>query len=270
MKPRMRTATNLLGLGSVLLWAPLLCLLVSSRAEAASGLDIKATFAQANKDYLEGRYGQAVEGYRKLKEAGVEHPDLYYNLANAYYRFGQKGWAVLYFEKTLDLDPADEAARSNLSLVQKELVDRVVMPDSASVGEPPWHDFIRRLSPGWLTGLFFFFYCLVFAILIARRSIRLAPLHPLLFWLNVPILSLTVILGGMLGSRLYVQKQVHHAVVIAPTVKLLEGPQPTAKVLMEIHEGLKVRLLSEASDYHRVRLANGVEGFVPLSHIGEI
>ena len=237
---------------------------------ATSVLDVKGTFGQANKNYLEGRYDQAVAGYLKLKEAGIEHPDLYYNLADAYYRSGQKGWAVLYFEKSLGLDPGDEAARFNLALVQKELVDRVVMHEGSAMGEPLWHDFIRRLSPGWLTGLFVFFYFLTFSILLARRAIRLQPLHPLLFWINVPILSLALILGLMLGSRIYLQKQVHHAVVIAPVVKLLEGPQPTAKVLMEVHEGLKVRLLSEVSDYHRVRLANGVEGFVQLSQVSEI
>jgi SH3-like domain-containing protein len=51
---------------------------------------------------------------------------------------------------------------------------------------------------------------------------------------------------------------------------LREGPERTAKELMQVHEGLKVRLLNEVGDFLRVRLANGVEGFVKTSQVGKI
>ena len=57
---------------------------------------------------------------------------------------------------------------------------------------------------------------------------------------------------------------------MSATAALREGPERVASVLMEVHAGLKVRLLNEVGDYTRVRLANGVEGFVASQQVGRI
>jgi hypothetical protein len=138
------------------------------------------------------------------------------------------------------------------------------------VGEPLWHGFIRSLKLGWLTGAFLAFYLLAFAILIGRRLARADPLRRLLFWINVPVITLALVFGLLLASRIYIQEKVHHGVVVSSSASLREGPERAAKELMQVHEGLKVRLLTEVGDYLRVRLANGVEGFVKTSQVGRI
>jgi len=232
--------------------------------------DLAGHYQAGNQAYLDGEYPKAVEAYRKVLEGGVQHPDLYFNLANAYYRSGQRGLAVLFYEKALSMNPSDDAAASNLEIVRKELIDRVVMPEGGAVGEPLWHGFIRSLKLGWLTGTFLAFYLLAFAILIGRRLARGDSLRRLLFWINVPLITLALVFGLLLASRIYIQEKVHHGVVVTATASLREGPERTAKELMQVHEGLKVRLLNEVGDFLRVRLANGVEGFVKTSQVGRI
>jgi hypothetical protein len=78
------------------------------------------------------------------------------------------------------------------------------------------------------------------------------------------------VFGALFASRVYIQEKVHHGVVVTPAASLREGPERTARAQMEVHEGLKVRLLSEVGDFVRVRLANGVEGFLLASQIGKI
>ena len=246
-----------------------LLVLIPSTAVAADG-GLAGHFSAGNQAYLDGDYPGAVEAYRKVLEGGVQHPDLYFNLANAYYRSGQRGLAVLFYEKTLAMDPSDDAAASNLEIVEKELIDRVVMPEGSAVGEPMWHELIRSLKLGWLTWMFLSFYILAFAVLIGRRLARADSLRRLLFWINVPVITLALIFGLLLSSRIYIQEKVHHGVVVSTTAPLREGPERTAKELMQVHEGLKVRLLNEVGDYLRVRLANGVEGFVKTSQVGRI
>lgn len=233
-------------------------------------LDFLTHFQQGNQAYLEGDYAKAVAEYERVVDGGVVHPDLFFNLANAYHRAKRQGLAVLYFEKALDLDPADAAAESNLAAVRKELIDRVVMSGDGGIGEPLWQQFIRGISVGILTWVFFGLYFAVFGIGIARRLIQEGAVRRLLFWVNVPLLSLSLVSGLLLASRIYVQERIHRAVVVASAAPLVEGPERAAKVLMEVHEGLKVRLLSEAGDYFRVRLANGVEGFLKGSQVGRI
>jgi SH3-like domain-containing protein len=84
------------------------------------------------------------------------------------------------------------------------------------------------------------------------------------------LLSLAVVFGILMASRIYIQERVHHGVVVAVTTSLREGPERSAKEIMQVHEGLKVRLLNEVGDHTRVRLANGVEGFLQDSHLGRI
>ncbi|MBW1809607.1 MAG: hypothetical protein JRJ19_10675 [Deltaproteobacteria bacterium] len=232
--------------------------------------NLLAHFDRANQLYLDGEYQNAVSSYRKVVEAGIVHPDLFFNQANAYYRSGSIGLAVLFYEKTLQMDPSDEAAKSNLAIVRKELIDRVVMTEEGTVGEPMWHGFIRGLSIGWLTWTFFIFYLLAFAVMIGRRLTISQSLNRLLFWVNIPLLSLSLVFGALLASRIYIQEKIHHGVIVSATTALREGPERVAKVLMEVHAGLKVRLLNEVGDYTRVRLANGVEGFVASQQVGRI
>ncbi len=256
----------------------ILLLLVSDGALADGGSqpssqsegDLVQHYQSGNQAYLDGDYSGAVEAYRKVLEGGVQHPDLYFNLANAYYRSGHRGLAVLFYEKALAMNPSDDGAASNLEIVEKELIDRVVMPEGSAVGEPLWHEFIRSLKLGWLTWAFLGFYSLAFVILIGRRLARADALRRLLFWLNVPVITLALIFGLLLSSRIYIQEKVHHGVVISSTASLREGPERTAKELMQVHEGLKIRLLNEVGDYLRVRLANGVEGFVKTGQVGRI
>jgi Tetratricopeptide repeat. len=239
-------------------------------AAAAPGVDRFGYFQKGNQAYLDGDYPKAIGEYRRVLEIGVVHPDLYFNLGNAYYRAGQKGLAVLFYEKALDLDPSDSAASSNLVMVQKELIDRVVMPEGGPVGEPLWHGFIRGLSVGWLTGVFLVLYGISFGILIWRRLVSGSLLRRLLFWFSIPLLCLALSFGVLLGSRIYVQEVVHHGVVVSQAAGLREGPDRNAKMLMELHEGLKFQLLSEVGDYARVRLQNGVEGFLLRDQFGKI
>jgi tetratricopeptide (TPR) repeat protein len=232
--------------------------------------DLRGLFEKGNQAYLNGDYDTAVSEYRKVLEAGVNHPDLAFNLANAYYRSGRKGLAVLFYEKALQMDPVDGAAASNLEIVRKSLIDRVVMPEEGTVGEPLWHGFIRGLSFGWLSWMFFSLYLVAFGILIGRRLMRNESLRRLFFWINIPVITLALVFGGLFASRIYLQEKVHHGVVIPTTAALREGPEQSAKVQMEVHEGLKVRLLNEVGDHTRVKLANGVEGFILSSQIGRI
>ena len=92
----------------------------------------------------------------------------------------------------------------------------------------------------------------------------------LLFWINIPLMCLALGFGLVMVGGIYVREKVHQAVIVSPTTPLLEGPQKHAQKQMELHEGLKIRVLNEVGDYARVRLPIGVEGFIQSSHLGGI
>ena len=65
----------------------------------AQQAEIDSLFMQANQAMDEQSYRQAVINYEKILHMGIDHPDLYYNPGNAYYRMGIYGQAVWAYEK---------------------------------------------------------------------------------------------------------------------------------------------------------------------------
>ncbi len=242
----------------------------SARAQPEQAQERQQHFQRGNQAYLDGDYSTAVEEYRKVLESGPLHADLAYNLANAYFRLGKKGLAVLFYEKALRFRPGDRAASSNLAIVRQALVDRVVMQSGSEAGEPPWQTFVRGFSLDTVTLVFLAVYFLVFTLAIVRRLTPRTSLKRQLFWLNLPLITLLVLVGIFFATSWYLNEKVRHGVMIAPVAELREGPDSAARVQMEVHEGLKVRLLSESAGYARVRLANGVEGYLRSDQMGEI
>ncbi len=232
--------------------------------------DLVEYLQQAHRSYLNNDFDQAIEGYLKVLKGGIRHPDLYFSLANAYYLAGQKGPAVLFYEKSLAIQPSYTKAASNLAIVQKELIDRVEMPDGRQAEGSRWEMFIRNTSINRLSCVFFSLYSLMFILLILKRLRWRESVQAFLFWLNVPTFGAMLIFALLLSSRIYLEEKIHYGVVIEPATSLQEGPERFAKEKMEIHEGIKVRLLKQTGEYVRVQLANGVEGFINQNHIGKI
>ncbi|HOY08544.1 MAG TPA: SH3 domain-containing protein [Candidatus Omnitrophota bacterium] len=84
--------------------------------------DAWATFIKAGFAYQEGRYDEAIVQYEHLLQQGRVSGALYYNLANAYFKKGQLGKAILNYERARELLPRDSDVLSNykLTLSQKE------------------------------------------------------------------------------------------------------------------------------------------------------
>ena len=68
-------------------------------------LDGEEGFYRANAAYKEGRYPEAIQGYRDLIASGHAGGHLYYNLGNAYFRSGALGPAILNYERARLLIP---------------------------------------------------------------------------------------------------------------------------------------------------------------------
>jgi pentatricopeptide repeat protein len=80
---------------------------------------------QAGEYYRNGEFDKAIEIYEELRNEGYEGTSLYFNLANSYYRIGRLGYAILNFERALDISPTDEDVKHNLAFANLSTVDRI-------------------------------------------------------------------------------------------------------------------------------------------------
>ena len=76
--------------------------------------------------------------------------------------------------------------------------------------------------------------------------------------------------GALLAAHVWVERTLHEAVVLSPTMVAREFPKGDAKALFEVHAGLKVRVLEDTGRYVRIRLPNGLEGWTEREGVAEI
>lgn len=75
----------------------------------------------ANVAYNNGEFKSAIEQYEMAADSLGTSSSLYYNIGNSYYKLGQLGKAVLYYERALKLNPNNDDAKFNLAFVNEKL-----------------------------------------------------------------------------------------------------------------------------------------------------
>lgn len=78
-----------------------------------------ATLAEANKQFEDGKFSEAVTSYQKLLEVGGPDAAVYYNLGNAFQSGKKFGPAILAYERARLLTPRDPDLQANLAMARK-------------------------------------------------------------------------------------------------------------------------------------------------------
>ncbi len=233
-------------------------------AAPAMAADAVSAFEAANTRYLQGDYPGAILGYEQIAEAGFASAPLFYNLGNAYLRSGRTGWAILSYERALRIAPGDADARANLELARSAGVDRLV-----GAREEPFLDrLVSRLPRLESTAAFAVLWLALWSLLVARRR----ALGRARSWFGAAALAVALLAtaaGGLLALEARAER-IPQAVVVAPVSPVREAPGAALKPAFELHEGTKVRILEARGQYLRVRLANGLEGWLARSEVGMI
>lgn len=220
-----------------------------------------ALWETANKLYIEGKFDQAIEAYQKISNSGYESAELYYNIGNSYYKTHKIAKAVLYYEKALQLSPNDEDIRFNLDLANRYVVDKIEKLPIFFITN--WFISIQNMfsANNWaVLSIIFFFTTLVFITiyLISRKY----GLKKLSFWIS--LLFIILFFSSLYFS--YKQKQVilknDTAIIMSPSVTIKSSPDNSGNDLFVLHEGTKVWVLDQISDWREIKLSDGTKGWL--------
>jgi len=244
-------------------------LLVSLRGEARAET-VDQAYAAAVRSYYAGRYQEAVDGLQRILAIPVESADLHYNLGCAFFKLGELGHAIYHFERALALDPGAEDARFNLETVRALVADKIKDELKGTMREPFWVRAANLMTAtGWAV-LFLVLWWVTFAVLFLLRFIRPGPARAGLIAANSFVALLALVGGLLLAGRVYHDARVESGIVLPNTLAVREGPDASTKTAFRLHAGLKVRLQGHQGDWTRIRLANGLEGWVPRKQIGAL
>lgn len=217
-------------------------------------------FSDANAAYLSGDIARATAAYEALVAEGVASPALETNLGAAYLRQGKRGLAALHFERALFLDPADDDARTDLTELRRGNVDK--LEGESDEGGSETLSRVLLPLPGSAAAVGFLLLWIAGWTLLGMRLFR-PDRGGLLGWAIVSFalsgVCALVTFGAAQGRKLALER----AVVVAQSAAAREGPREQAVSHFEVHEGTTVRVEDEENSFRRVKLANGLTGWVP-------
>jgi hypothetical protein len=243
----------------------LLFLLVALPARADLTDDV---WKRGNDAYFRGDYNAAVAAYEQLDRQGVVSADLYYNLGVAHFRLGGLGRAVWAFERAVALDPDDEDARFNLAQTRKLADRRVRDKIEGAERDPTWIRVVTFFSGSQQTWGFLVLYFGCFALLFLRR--RAGEASRAALGAGAALVGVGALVAGVLLAGRVVLEQIPFGVVLPDDVAVKEGADPNYRTSFAVHSGLRVRLLEREQDWVRIRLSNGLEGWVRDQDVGPL
>jgi len=226
-------------------------------------------FQAASKLYQEGKYEMALEKYGEIILSGYESADLYYNMGNAAYRSNSIGYAILYFEKTLKLDPSHEDAANNLEFASRYRVD--TFEEVPELFIQTWIRSFFQMLPerSWSILALILFILIISTVLIYIFSRKLF-LKKLGFYVALIALFLFILsfTGALKRHRSIVNPD--SAIILSPSVVVRSTPSESGTELFILHEGTRVKINEGVTGWQNIRVIDGREGWITSDDFGSI
>lgn len=249
----------------------LLLLLVS--LPFAADADRDQLFKQGVSAYVGEDYQNAISIFHQLEESKQISWELYYNLGNSYYRSGELGNAIRYWEKAKILAPSQSDIDHNLLIVEKHIIDKVILPDMFPLFK--WYKQMQRqlsLSVSIrIIGTLLLFMILVLGLI--RRANRRKNKNYKATYITVlsVFLILIILFSSITIDTAKRRKNEKYAIILERSVEILSEPTEDAMVLFILHEGSKVRVNKNIEDlWSNISYFDDKVGWIPRSAIGEI
>ena len=246
-------------------------------------------FERANAAYEAGNYAAAVDDYERAAASGVTAPDLFYNLGNAYFKLGDLGRAVLWFERARRLAPRDDDVRENLDLTRSLLRDQELLAAAPRWRSAllAWHRDTTTAESVAVASILFTLVCALGICFVFRNSETLSRVYRRVSILSPGrllgldkaqdlglALALVLLLTGAFAYSAFSKVRAEHArstgVVLAEEASVFSGPSPNAAVQFKVHEGTLVSVRDERAGWLRVEVPGDLSGWIQEPSLARI
>jgi len=248
------------------IWVFFLLLTLGLQAEAQ---ELDSLFTAANKNYQQEDYVKALEGYLMIEQVEFESAELYYNMANSYYKMNQVAPAIYYYEKALKLSPNNKDIIFNLEFANQMILDNIE-PLPKSVGQKLMDAFVLRFTyEVWAKIAVVLAF--VFALLFLMYHFSYSTSKKRVYFVTsiVSVLLVTTSLFFAYRNFHYVENNIS-AIIFSNQVDVKNAPTKSSELYFELHEGTKVYILESLDDWRKIKIADGKIGWIESRHLREI
>lgn len=236
----------------------------------ANAETVQQGYQRGLKAYYAGHHAEAVRAFERIVALPLRHEQLFYNLGCAYYRLGKLGPAIYNFERALELDPSLDDARYNLDIARAKARSRVKDVVKGAGSPAWWVRTARALTPATEWTVFLVLWWTALGLLLALRYVAPGPLRAGLIAANAFAWLLVLCSGALLAARIYLANVARDGIILPDRIAVREGPDPQARASFKLHAGMRVRLRGDSGDWTRIRLPNGLEGWVRRGQLGRL
>jgi tetratricopeptide (TPR) repeat protein len=230
-------------------------------------LNANTNLVEAEKAYDAKNYKLAIEKYETIIQEGYKAPELYYNIANAYFRNKNLGKAIYYYELARKLNPNDEDIRINLGIANSLTTDKIDTKENFFINAVKTN-LLSSLSTtawAWLTIVSFSIAVLLFFLFYYFNKPTLKRVNFVLGCVFFISFIFTYFLGyAALKSKI----ENKYAIILSMQVNVMNEPNSLANNKFTLHEGTKVRVIENNGDWVLIKLENGNEGWLKLKEVG--
>lgn len=211
--------------------------------------------SKANKAYLEQDYETALQQYKKIESQNVS-AELYFNIANTYFRMSDYVNSTLYYEKALKLSPNNEVYQINNKISKTRLMGDVYkIPDFFLVS---WFKAMYNLFTPITWAILSIFLLLVSAVLFFIYYFSYDK-KVLFFYLMLVFFFLTITSIGLGIARQNAIHSQNYAIIV-------EIPENQDKK-QKLFRGQKVEVKEIQLDKVRLETEDGKEIWLPKDNI---
>lgn len=223
--------------------------------------DFLSLFNKAGKLYDEASYSKAAELYGQIAASGQKNAELFYNLANAYFKNGRIGKAILYYERAKRISPRDSSIKENLSFARKQVNE----PQ-----EPFFESVLSWISESCSMDGSFAALAVFYAAAVLCAIFFLVSKSRLLLYCSVFFLVFFLCAGGIFALQYKDQKLTRWA-VITSSCDAYNGPGTENSAGFSLPEGRKAVILSRQGDWVAVGIkSEGLKGWIRSANAEEI
>lgn len=237
--------------------------------DSVVALDNTSLWNSANQAYIDGDFAAAIKSYSAIENRGYYSARLYYNLGNAYFKNGELGKAILYYNRALVVSPSMDDAKYNLEIAEVQTKDNISVVPEFFLNR--WMRSLRSsmscMAWSLLSVVFFAVMALFVLLFLLGTALRVRKTG---FYGTIVALLLFIFTTSFaISSRNSIVNRTE-AIVMSSAISVKSSPDRLATDLFVLHEGTKVTISSAVDGWCEITISDGKKGWTESSHLERI